>query len=145
MIIEKESSFFFLVEQLNALLEKAYKFEIDTIKNNDGDVVFFRDSVINDDKIYLNPLHKYQKEYSTVGKWINRRLFTELLQDLSNGELMNIRTKLIRMQIGINMAIKLTPDKIEQEDWRQHIWDVCYKRFYAINMYYSRNICGLPF
>lgn len=145
MIVEKKSSFTFLVHELNKMLDEEYKFELDKVINMDGEFVCYKDSVINDTKIYPNPLCQYNKYYKSVGKWINRRLFTEILQMLCNGKLMMVNTTLIRMQIGINMAIKQIPEKDEQDEWRKHILDVSYARFYAINLYYSKVICELPF
>ena len=125
MIVEKKSSFTFLVHELNKMLDEEYKFELDKVINMDGEFVCYKDSVINDTKIYPNPLCQYNKYYKSVGKWVN--------------------TTLIRMQIGINMAIKQIPEKDEQDEWRRHILDVSYARFYAINLYYSKVICELPF
>ena len=148
MIVERTSSFIFLVNELNRCLTDKYKFELDRVISsspNNTEIVCYKDSVINDRKIFLNLDIETNRSCNNVGKWINRRLFTEILTDLSEGKLTVIHTKLIRMQIGINMAMKLLPDTVAKEEWRQHILDVCYNRFWAMNHYYGTVICQLPF
>jgi hypothetical protein len=148
MIVERNSSFIFLVNELNNLLAEEYKFELDRVISSapyDTEVICYKDSVINDRKIFLNLDIETNLSCNRVGKWINRRLFTEMLTDLSEGRMTYIHTKLIRMHIGINMAMKMLPDKVAKEEWRTHILDLCYARFWAVNTYYATKICELPF
>lgn len=142
-----------LICALNEQLEEPYKFELDKIISSapyKTTILGYADSIINDTKIIPNEL-RIQVLSSIVNinicKWINKRLYMEMLHLLLQGKLSNINTLWVRMRIAANMSLKMMINltKEEIEELRQHMNDVFYKRYNVIANYYSIKIVQLPF
>lgn len=147
------SDFKRLIEALNAELEEPYRFTLDKIistANYDTKVLGYADSVL-EDWINIPPNLRLKLVTSitclSINKWINRRLWMDILNNLLEDKIINFNTRLVRIRIAINMSLKMAYplNEEEKEEWREHISEVFYKRCLAINNYYCREIIKLPF
>ena len=147
------SDFKRLVEALNAELEEPYRFTLDKIistANYDTKVLGYADSVL-EDWVNIPPNLRLKLATSitclSINKWINRRLWMDILNNLLEDKIINFNTRLVRIRIAINMSLKIAYplNEEEKEEWREHISEVFYKRCFAINNYYCREIIKLPF
>lgn len=147
------SDFKRLIEALNAELEEPYRFTLDKIissANFDTKVLGYADSVL-DDWVNIPPNLKLKLATSitclSINKWINRRLWMDILNNLLEDKIINFNTRLVRIRIAINMSLKMaySLNEEEKEEWREHISEVFYKRCFTINNYYCREIIKLPF
>lgn len=142
-----------IVKALNAELEEPYRFTLDKVissANFDTKVLGYADSILND-WANIPPNLKLKIVTSNtclrINKWINRRIWMDALNDLLEGRLLYLPTRLVRLNIAINMLLKIVYplNEEEKEEWREYILDVFYKRCFAISNYYSREIIELPF
>lgn len=142
-----------IIKALNAELEEPYRFTLDKVvssANFDTKVLGYANSVLND---WANVPPNLKLKIVTsntclrINKWINRRIWMDALNDLLEGRLLYLPTRLVRLNIAINMLLKTTHplNEEEKEEWREYILDVFYKRCFAISNYYSREIIELPF
>ena len=146
----KNTKFANLIEWLNETLEEPYKFHLDPIITIRGKVIGYTNSLLHDYAIIPSDLSYKIKQDETcmsIVKWINRRLYMESLEDLCKNRLTSFKTRIVRLRIAINMSFSMVTilNDIEKEEWRQHITDLFYKRFFAINQYYCTTILELPF
>lgn len=147
------SDFKRLIEALNAELEEPYRFTLDKIistANYDTKVLGYADSVL-EDWVNIPPNLRLKLVTSitclSINKWINRRLWMDILNNLLEDKIINFNTRLVRIRIAINMSLKMAYplNEEEKEEWREHISEVFHKRCFAINNYYCREIIKLPF
>jgi hypothetical protein len=147
------SDFKRLIEALNAELEEPYRFTLDKIistANYDTKVLGYADSVL-EDWVNIPPNLRLKLVTSitclSINKWINRRLWMDILNNLLEDKIINFNTRLVRIRIAINMSLKMAYplNEEEKEEWREYISEVFYKRCFAINNYYCREIIKLPF
>lgn len=142
-----------IIKALNAELEEPYRFTLDKVissANFDTKVLGYADSVLND---WANVPPNLKLKIVTsntclkINKWINRRIWMDALNDLLEGRLLYLPTRLVRLNIAINMLLKIVYplNEEEKEEWREYILDIFYKRCFAISNYYSREIIELPF
>jgi hypothetical protein len=151
-----------LIKDLNNRLADTpkYQFHLDLIYdsnpktiNNLPSVEYLgkADSIIEDTAVIPDSLSSkiiWNKTNMQTVKWINRRLWTPLLEDLMNNRLTSINTRFVRLRIAANMC---THDAVtgltneEKEEWRQHLTDLFYRRCFAISTYYCTEIEKLPF
>lgn len=147
------SEFKKLIEKLNAELEEPYKFTLDKVISSawySTEIIGYADSVLND---WGNiPPHLKSKIVTSnislsINKWINKRLWMDILNSLLKDEILFFKTRLVRLRIATNMSVSLAYNltEIEREEWRQYIVNVFYKRCFAINNYYCKDILQLPF
>ena len=139
-----------LIKSLNENLEDPYKFHLDPIISNNGQITGYTNSLLCDNAIIpidLSYTIKHDKTCMSIVKWINRRLYMESLEDLCKNELTSFKTRIVRLRIAINMSFSMVTvlNDIEKEEWRQHITSLFYKRFFAISQYYSMTVLELPF
>lgn len=139
-----------LIELLNENLEEPYKFHLDPIISIHGKVIGHTNRLLYDNATIPNDLSYKIKQDETcmsIVKWINRRLYMESLEDLCKNELISFKTRLVRLRIAINMSFSMVTvlNDIEKEEWRQHMTNLFYKRFFAISQYYSMTVLELPF
>ena len=148
-----------LVEKLNEHLDEKAKFHLDLIHNSNPvktdklehfSYIGKAPSILNDHAII--PQHLIPKICSNtvnrgVVKWINRKIFTTILNDLLNNNLTELKTRFVRLRIGgcmaVNVTILLTDE--EKEEWRNQINQIFYERTRVINDYYLDEIIKLPF
>lgn len=153
---DHELEFKELINNLNDYLEEPYKFQLDKLYSTPrfkGDTMFFikyQDSIIKDKTIVPKGLtDKILKSNfnQDIVKWINRKIFTIILEDLLERKFTEFKTKVVRLRIASNLAVNnailLTKD--EKIKWEDHIKNVFYNRNLAISNYYSQVICELPF
>ena len=148
-----------LNNRLDSLNMKESKFHLDVVHsshaNTDDKIPYIKligytDSILYDHatvpnylicKVFSNSINK------NVVKWINKRIFTTILNDLLDNKLTDLRTRLVRLRIGgcmaVNTAINLT--KEEKEEWRNQINHVFYERAKVIADFYTIEIEQLPF
>jgi hypothetical protein len=151
-----------LVKVLNGYLKDTpkYQFHLDLVYNSNPKIVDKlptveyvgkADSIIYDTAVIPDSLSTkiiWNKSNMQTVKWINKRLWTPILEDLINNRLTGINTRFVRLRIAANMCthdavIGLTNE--EKEEWRQHLTDLFYRRCLAIGSYYCIEIEKLPF
>lgn len=148
-----------LVEKLNEHLDEKSKFHLDLVHSSNpvkiDKLEHFKyigkaPSILYDHAII--PSHLITKICSNkinrdVVKWINRKIFTTILNDLLNENLTELKTRFVRLRIGgcmaVNVTILLTNE--EKEEWRNQINQVFYERTRVIYEYHLDEIVKLPF
>ena len=115
------SDFKRLIEALNAELEEPYRFTLDKIissANFDTKVLGYADSVL-DDWANIPPNLKSKIVTSntclSINKWINRRLWMDILNNLLEDKTLSLQTRLVRVRIAINMSLKMAYPLNEEE------------------------------
>lgn len=143
-----------IVDKINEELEEPYKFHLDLIHYHDNsnhvEFLGYSDSIEKDPAVIPKNLQLLvipNKVNFDIAKWINRRLFTELLKDVGKKMLTQRDKKLIHLRIATNMAIDTTINLTKEQkiEWAEHIKIVFYKRLLAIDNFYCREILGIPF
>lgn len=156
------SNFKQIVQKLNSSkhLDEKEKFHLDLVYNSNlvkydvglpnVEYIGKADSIINDIAVVpselIIPVCSIPANYSIV-KWMNRNIFTPMLEDLLNDKLMSLNTRLVRFRIAGNMAINnsILITKEERIEWNLHFKQVFYNRCLAISDFYFLNILELPF
>lgn len=152
-------NFIELVNVLNKHLDDKHRFHLDpvycsktTIENGLPHVKYLgkAPSILHDTAIVPSGLETkiiWNVVNNGIIKWVNRRVFTPILNDLLNDDLTALQTRLVRLRIAgcmaVNVAVGLTNE--EKEEWRNQINQTFYVRTKVINDYYLDEIVKLPF